>query len=471
VTNDVSAATGGSSTAASSGSDGTQTVGASATTITPPAAALNLAMQVGDCLLTAGMSANDVVVAMLGITDAYGLTRVHVDVTYTSISASCYPARGQAPITCIRVVQPDDIDYSKVREVGKLTEKIRGGLPIGEATKALDRIQEAPHRYPQWVAMIGNAGVSAAVSLLFTTSWKIILATFLTGLIVDRLLAAMEHWRVPPFFQQFAGAGLITLIAAGITEATAQGVSFLVGVDPTLVVVGGIVMLVAGMTIVGAAQDAIDEFYVTASARLLDVVMRTAGIVVGIVASLELAWRLGAPLSISPNAVGLGPLGAQFVGATLISAFFALWAYADLATIGLAGAMGLLGWAGYASMIHIGSTEVPANTLGAFVAALTSTLLIRRTTIPAFGLVSAALLPLVPGLSLYNGLLQVVGTAPETANPSEGGSTLLVALGVALGIAAGATLGTYLGRPIADQLRHIPTRPRRRRPSVAAERP
>jgi hypothetical protein len=39
---------------------------------------------------------------------------------------------------------------------------------------------------------------------------------------------------------------------------------------------------------------------VTASARLLDVVMRTAGIVVGIVASLELAWRLGAPLSSRP---------------------------------------------------------------------------------------------------------------------------------------------------------------------------
>ena len=96
--NDVSAATGGSSTAASTGADGTQTVAVSATTPTPPAAALNLAMQVGDCLLSAGMSANDVVVAMLGITDAYGLTRVHVDVTYTSISASFYPARGATPI-------------------------------------------------------------------------------------------------------------------------------------------------------------------------------------------------------------------------------------------------------------------------------------------------------------------------------------------------------------------------------------
>jgi uncharacterized membrane protein YjjP (DUF1212 family) len=434
---------------------------AASATATPPAAALNLAMQVGDCLLSAGMSANDVVVAMLGITDAYGLTRVHVDVTYTSISASCYPARGAAPMTCIRVVQPDDIDYSKVREVGRLAEKIRGGLPIGEATKAFDRIQEAPHRYPQWVAMIGNAGVSAGAALLFTTSWKIILATFLTGLIVDRMLTAMEHWRVPPFFQQLAGAGFITLVAAGITEAAAQGVSFFVGVDPTLVVVGGIIMLVAGMAVVGAAQDAIDQFYVTASARLLDVVMRTAGIVVGIVASLELAWLLGAPLSISPSPVALGPLGAQFVGATLTSAFFALWAYADLATIGLAGAMGLLGWAGYASMIYVGAGEVPANTVGAFGAAVASTMLIRRTTIPGFGLVSAALLPLVPGLALYNGLLQVVGTSPEAANPAAGGSTLLLALGVALGIAAGATLGTYLGRPIADQLRRIP-RPLRR---------
>jgi uncharacterized membrane protein YjjP (DUF1212 family) len=134
---------------------------------------------------------------MLGITDAYGLTRVHVDVTYTSISASHYPARGAPPITCIRVLHPDDIDYSKVREVAKLEEKIRGGLPIDEAARAFDRIQEAPRRYPQWVAMIGNPGVSAGAAMLFTTSWKIILATFLTGLIVDRMLAAMEQWRVP----------------------------------------------------------------------------------------------------------------------------------------------------------------------------------------------------------------------------------------------------------------------------------
>ena len=71
MTNDVSAATGGSSLAASSGTDSAQT--GSATTVTPPAAALNLAIQVRDCLLSAGISAKNVVVAMLGIADAYGL--------------------------------------------------------------------------------------------------------------------------------------------------------------------------------------------------------------------------------------------------------------------------------------------------------------------------------------------------------------------------------------------------------------
>ena len=67
----------------------------------------------------------------------------------------------------------------------------------------------------------------------------------------------------------------------------------------------------------------------------------------------------------------------------------------------------------------------------------------------------------------YNGLLHGRNSA-ETANPSAGGSTLLLALGVALGMAAGATLGTYLGRPIADQLRRIPTRPSRWRRRVGA---
>ncbi len=423
---------------------------------------LDLAMRIGDAMLSAGMSANDVVVLMLRITNAYGLKRVHVDVTFTAISASYRPGNGLAPVTAIRVVHPDVIDYSKVRKLDRLRTDIVRGLSLDEAVAAFDRISKARRPYPRFVSTLGNAGVGPAVSLLFAASWKVMLITFITDGIVDRLLAALERRRVPAFFRQFTAAAVITLIAAGVTYAGSHGVAFFTGVDPTLVVVGGIVMLVAGIMVVGAVQDAIDEFYVTASARMFQVIMRTAGIVAGILVALDLAQRLGASMTISAKPLAYGPLGYQFAGAAVIAAMFTLWAYADAVTIVLAAAMGALGWLGYATVMRVGAGGILAGATGALLAALVTTLLVRRTSVPGFGLISAALLPLVPGLALYNGLLQVVGTAPGTADPAAGGSTLFMAFGVALGIAAGASLGTFLGRPIVDQLRRIPFSSRRR---------
>jgi uncharacterized membrane protein YjjP (DUF1212 family) len=421
----------------------------------PAAGALDLAVQIAGCLLSAGMSANDVVVVALRITRTYGLRRVHFDVTYTSISASYYPAPGVPPITCIRTVQPDIIDYTQVRALDQLSTDIEHGLPLNDAAATFLAIRTARRRYPGWVSMLGNAGVGVGTVLLFTASWKVLLITLISGCLLDRLLVVLGRARVPPFFSQFAGAAMMTLIAAGAYAAGRRGVEVLAGVDPTVIVVGGIVMLVAGMTIVGAMQDAIDQFYVTASARVLEVVLLTAGIVVGIVAVLQIAFRVGAPVAISPDPVELGPLGAQFLGAGLICASFAVWAYADLATIALAAVIGLLGWAGYTATAAVGAGEVPANALGALAAAFVATLLIRRSSIPGFALVSAAILPLVPGLSLYNGLLQLTGTSPGSGDLAAGVGTLLLAVSIALGIAAGATLGTYLGRPIVDQLRRI----------------
>ena len=54
-------------------------------------------LRVGDVLLAAGMSANDVVVEMLCITEAYGLKRVHVDLTFTSITVTYYADRPLSP--------------------------------------------------------------------------------------------------------------------------------------------------------------------------------------------------------------------------------------------------------------------------------------------------------------------------------------------------------------------------------------
>jgi uncharacterized membrane protein YjjP (DUF1212 family) len=430
---------------------------------------LELTLRVGDVLLTAGMSANDVVVEMLRITEAYGLKRVHIDLTFTSIAATYYAAPTTVPMTLVRTVQPDVHDFTKVRRAQSLVEGIHAGLALDDAINNLERIRNAPRLYSEWVASAGHAAIAPGVTLLFTLSWQILVITFLAGFAVDRLLVWASARRLPPFFSQLAGGAFITLLATGVNALGSHGVDILLSVDPTLIVVGGIILLVAGMTAVGAMQDAIDQFYVTASARFLEVALMTGGIVLGIVAGLQVGVALGHPIAVSPQALPLGPVVAQFIGATVISAAFALSAYAGLVTVVLSGLMGALAWAGYLGMITLGFREIPANAAGALLAAFVATIIARRFRSPGFALIAAAILPLVPGLSLFTGLLQAVGTLTQPGDLAASGVTLLQALGVAVGIAAGATLGTYLGRPVKEQLRRIRDLPRPRLRSVPDE--
>ena len=421
-----------------------------------------LCLHIADLLLDAGMSANDIVERMLRITHAYGLAGVHIDLTSTSVTMSYHPASYAAPLTILRVIQPGFPDYDKAQRTSILTEQIVRGLPIDAAVAALNEIRDSPRRYPWWVSMCGNAGVSAGVALLFTTSLRIVVLTFVVGCLVDRLVAWMEDTAVPPFFQQAFAALAITLVAVAVSAVGQHGIPLFASLDPTLVVVGGIVMLVAGMLVVGAVQDAIDQFYVTATARLFEVVMRTAGIVVGIVIALQVTNALGIHTHVDPDPIALGPVPAQLVGAFVLSMAWALYCYSGPFPAVLAGVMGLLGWVGYLLAIQAGLGEVTANTLGALLVAFVCTVVLRRTTIPSFSLIAAALLPLVPGLALYNGLIQIVGTHDTPGSFAAGQETLATALGVALGIAAGASLGVYLGRPVVSQLRRIRDRTTRR---------
>ena len=68
----------------------------------------------------------------------------------------------------------------------------------------------------------------------------------------------------------------------------------------------------------------------------------------------------------------------------------------------------------------------------------------RRVRIPALVVTTAAILPLVPGRSVYQGVFQLV-TNTETGL-AEGLATLFDAASVGIGIAAGVSMGTSLGR-------------------------
>jgi hypothetical protein len=79
----------------------------------------------------------------------------------------------------------------------------------------------------------------------------------------------------------------------------------------------------------GATQDALNGFPVTASARLLDALLNTMGIIAGVGAGLTLGELLGVGLvTFNPGAAGLAEEGVTVFGAALAAAAFAFASYA-----------------------------------------------------------------------------------------------------------------------------------------------
>lgn len=257
-------------------------------------AVLDLAMRLGELLVASGTPANDTVVMMLRLTRAYGMKTVYVDVSYTAITTSYHRGWDRAPVTTTRVVQNPATDYTMVERAERLLETIENTpMSVLEATRRFRTIMSAPRPYPWWVTMTGTALVGAGAVLLWNGDWAQMLATFVVGLVTWLLIHAMGRVAIPPFFSQVAGAMVIALAASGLWWVGEQVPWFTAGRNPGLLMTGGIIMLVVGNMAVGAAQDAIDEFYVTAGARTIEVIMLTGGILAGLVVGIQIGHWVG----------------------------------------------------------------------------------------------------------------------------------------------------------------------------------
>ncbi len=418
--------------------------------LTPNMRALRMAMTMADQLLSMGVSANSVVSKVLDVTDTYCEKPVHIDISANVVMVSQLRGVEKEPLTLIRPVAPRDINYMVIQAVQNLIFEIsKKQHTLDEAEELLEAIIAKPKTFPWWAIMVGNASIVAGVTLMYTSSWQAIVTTFCIGIVIDRLLAVLIKWSIPPFFRQIIAAASITMIAAGINAIAGHGVTFFAGMNPTLLVVGGVVMLVAGLVIVGAIQDAIDEYYVTANARISKVFMQTIGIVVGILVGLYTARKFGIGIAVSAEPLTLNALEMQIVGAAIAAAGYALSGQTRRrAIIGV----GLIGGVGLFIMMSVvttlGVSYVPASGIAALFIGASASIISRFWRTPSVGIISGGIVPLVPGLMLYTALMQIIRYPPGDPLFYQSLGTLFTAGAVALTIAAGASLGSMVGRPL-----------------------
>lgn len=421
--------------------------------ITPNMRALRLSMTVADYLLSMGVPVSDVTETALSITNRYCKRKVSIEIIATVLMFSQDRGNDREPLTLIRAITSRRTNSSLIQSIQDIATAIQeDDLSLDKAEERLDALVENPKTYPQWVLSIGSASISAGVGALLSGSPLIIALSFIVGGFISYMLLLLAKLRIPAFFIQVVAATIATLVAAFITWLGNHSIPYLQELDPNLIIVGGIVMLVAGLAIVGAVEDAIDEYYITANARILKVVMLTAGIVFGVVVGLFIAKNLGINMTVNTAKPVYNIDGWKYLGAVIIAVGYALSVNTRLRGIILAGCIGAGGWAIYVTAA-LAFSPIAASFIAAAAVGASAALLSRWLRTPPVTMITAGIIALVPGLSLFNGLMVlIIGTTGSSVVLDSGVLILMNALLLALAIAAGATFGNLIGRPVRRTL-------------------
>lgn len=127
------------------------------------------------------------------------------------------------------------------------------------------------------------------------------------------------------------------------------------------------------------------------------------------------------------------PIYMHFIYSTLATVGFSIFLNAPVKSLLPAGITGGVGWAIYYYLMGVSSNSIFANFIAAAIVSLISEILARKLKHPAILFVIPGIIPLVPGLGMYNTMLYLV-QADYNLSISTGADVLFVACAIALGV-------------------------------------
>ena len=409
---------------------------------------LNFALRAGGAMLSCGASTVEVEETILGLTSACGLAHCEADVTFTSMTASYIPSPDVQPITAVWVVRQRSVDYGQLAGINALRSDIRARrITPEQAIVRLDEILSTPPR-GQRVVLLSWAGMATAFTILLGGGWIAGVTAFVSAALVTLLMRVVARHGIPYFFQAAMGSAVATGIATGV-------VALHIHVQPPMVVAGGIMVLVPGYALVASVRDAITGFPLSGSAHGLEVLLTAAGILTGVAVVLYPAVASGISLDLTSSYSGpIQQVPVQVVAAGIASCLYAVAAMVPNRSLVYSGAVGACGLAIVLLLGHVGISSEASTAVAAVLIGAAGAILGRKQRTHAFLYIVPGVMPLVPGLTLYKGMLDLFN------HSNAGLGTLMHALTVGLTIAAGVTLGELIIRPLRHpRVRHHLVRP------------
>ncbi|QMU74893.1 threonine/serine exporter family protein [Streptacidiphilus sp. PB12-B1b] len=408
---------------------------------------LDLTLRIGELLLASGESAEDVEAAMLGVTHAYGLDRCEPQVTFTLISISYQPSLTEPPVTSTRVVRRRGSDYTRLASVYRLVADITGEqASVEDAYRRLAAIRRNRHPYPGWLLSLATGLLAGAATLLVggvadPKAMLVFVSAFFAATLGDRLAWAVAHKGLPEFYQFVVAA----MPAAALGVVLTLGES---GLRGSVLITGGLYALLPGRALVAAVADGLTGFYITAAARLLEVLYLVVGIILGVLLVLYVGVKFGADLH-PEQSLATHPFPAlQLPAAMALTLFFAVLLQTSRRVLPMVTLLGGVGWSVYGVLTVQGHVSpILATGVAAGMVGLFGQLASRYRYASSLPYVTAALGPLLPGSAIYLGLLSLARGEPLTG---------LLAVSRAAALALALAVGVNLGGEVARLFLKVP---------------
>jgi uncharacterized membrane protein YjjP (DUF1212 family) len=352
------------------------------------------------------------------------------------------------------------MDFSRLAAVDRLIGRIRAGeVSPSNARDELDAIITAPHPYRRWVATLAWGALAFATAGTLGAGLLACVVSALSAMTIDRVNRRLNRHGLPFFFQYAVGGAIAAAPPLALYWLSPRlGLQF----EPTVAIAAGLVVLLAGLSLVGSVGDVITGAPVTAAARFFELVMMTAATIAGVALVLHLANRFGAPFvaigADAPPALAEFPARIAFGAAS--AAAYALACYAER-TAAVAAAFG--GAAGTVVFLLVqgwGLGAVVASFAAAVPIGLVGRLMERRNLAPPMVVSIAGIVPLLPGLALLHGIYAILND-----QHAVGFGSVLGALAIGTALAAGVTLGEWSSWKV--RRRRLAARRRSRSPRLA----
>ncbi|MFE7124853.1 threonine/serine exporter ThrE family protein [Streptomyces sp. NPDC057617] len=403
---------------------------------------LDLTLRIGELLLAGGEGAEDVEAAMFAVSRAYGLDRCEPNVTFTLLSISHQPSLVEDPVTASRTVRRRGTDYTRLSAVFTLIDDITTAdtdVTLEEAYRRLAEIRRNRHPYPGWVLTVASGVLAGSASVLVGGGFLVFVAAAFGAMLGDRLAWLCAGRGLPEFYQFVVAA--MPPAAMGVA-LTLVGSAAQWEVRPSAVITGGLFALLPGRALVAGVQDGLTGYYITASARLLEVMYFFIAIIIGVLTVLYLGVQLDAQLNPDSAPHTAERPVVQILAAVVLSFTFAILLQQERSTVLMVSLNGGIAWVVYAAMHDTGGiSPVAATAVAAGLVGLFGQLFSRYQFASALPYVTAAIGPLLPGSATYFGLLGIAQN-----NPDRGLASLSKAAALALAIAIGVNLGGEISR-------------------------